>query len=61
MAIINWTGESEHWLKEIYDYIAPDNPEAAANIIHLIYEKVQLLKRFPNMGFPLSADSRKKH
>ncbi len=51
MARINWTREAEHWLKEIYDYIAADNPKAAVNIVHLIYEKVQLLKRFPNMGY----------
>ena len=51
MPKINWTKEAEHWIEEIYDYIATDNPEAAASIIDLIYEKVQLLKKFPNMGF----------
>ena len=51
MAKISWTREAEHWLREIYDYIAADNPEAAVNIVNMIYEKVQLLKEFPNMGF----------
>ena len=51
MPKINWTREAEHWIEEIYDYIAADNPEAATNIINLIYEKVQLLKKFPNIGF----------
>ena len=51
MPKINWTREAEHWLQEIYNYIAADNAEAATNTINLIYEKVQLLKKFPNMGF----------
>jgi plasmid stabilization system protein ParE len=51
MAKINWTREAEHWLKEIFDYIAADNPEAAANLVNMIYEKAQLLESFPNMGY----------
>jgi hypothetical protein len=31
MAEIAWTAEAQRWLKDIYDYIARDNPEAAAN------------------------------
>jgi plasmid stabilization system protein ParE len=30
MAEIRWTAEAETWLKDIYDYIAQDNPSAAA-------------------------------
>lgn len=30
MAAIRWTFEAETWLKDIYDYIAHDNPSAAA-------------------------------
>lgn len=26
MAAIRWTFEAETWLKDIYDYIAQDNP-----------------------------------
>ena len=29
MAELIWTEESERWLKDIYDYIALDNPDAA--------------------------------
>ena len=47
MAEINWTRESEIWLKDIYDYIAADNSEAAARTIANIYEKAQLLKQHP--------------
>lgn len=43
MAEINWTRESETWLEDIYNYIAADDPEAAARTVTLIYEKAQLL------------------
>jgi toxin ParE1/3/4 len=39
MAEINWTAEAERWLKDIYDFIADDNPDAAFNVtvqIHLL-------------------------
>jgi toxin ParE1/3/4 len=50
LAAINWTRESEIWLKDIYDFIAADNPEAAARTISGIFEKAQLLKRHPKLG-----------
>ncbi len=39
MAKINWTAEAEFWLKDIYDFIALDNPDAAAIVISGIYKK----------------------
>lgn len=50
MAAIKWTHESEIWLRDIYNYIAADNPEAAAQTIIRIYEKTQLLKEHPRLG-----------
>lgn len=50
MAEINWTRESELWLKDIYDYIAADNPDAAAETIRNIYQKAQLLLNHPRLG-----------
>ncbi|MDH3512315.1 MAG: type II toxin-antitoxin system RelE/ParE family toxin [Gammaproteobacteria bacterium] len=47
MARINWTSEAERWLKDIYDYIAADNLAAAAGVVDGIYEKAQILVRFP--------------
>jgi len=29
MAQINWTDEAQAWLRDIFDYIASDNPDAA--------------------------------
>jgi len=51
MAKLNWTSEAERWLKDIYDYIAADNPTAAARVVNGIYEKAQLLTRFPATGY----------
>ena len=51
MAEIRWTIEAEIWLKDIYDYIAQDNPGAAAKVVEGIYEKAQLLKEYPEIGY----------
>ena len=56
MAEINWTRESEIWLKDIYDYIAADNPDAAAHTILAIYEKAQLLRNHPRLGHKYEAE-----
>ena len=50
MAEIRWTEEAHLWLRDIYDYIAADNREAAKKVISGIYEKVQVLGRFPEIG-----------
>lgn len=42
MAEITWTAEAERWLKDIYDYIAQDNPEAATTVIKGIYQGTDL-------------------
>ena len=51
MAEINWTIEAERWLQDIHDYIAATNPRAAARVVEGIYEKVQLLRQFPELGY----------
>ena len=50
MAEINWTEEAERWLKDIHAYISQDNPKSAVCVVEAIYEKVQLLSRFPEIG-----------
>ena len=50
MAEITWTAEAERWLKDIYDYIAQDNPEAATTVIEGIYQRAQILVVFPEIG-----------
>lgn len=51
MARIRWTNEAEKWLRDIHDYIAQDNPIAAQRVISAIYEKAQILKDFPEIGY----------
>jgi len=50
MAEITWTVEGERWLKDIYDYIAQDNPMAATTVIEGIYQRAQILTAFPEIG-----------
>lgn len=51
MAEIRWTEEAHRWLRDIFDYIATDNPDAAQKVVAGIYEKAQALRQFPEMGY----------
>ncbi len=51
MAEKRWTAEAEVWLKDIYEYISNDNSSAAARVVEGIYEKAQLLKDYPEIGY----------
>ncbi|MCF6199003.1 MAG: type II toxin-antitoxin system RelE/ParE family toxin [Hyphomicrobiaceae bacterium] len=50
MVQIRWTQEAEKWLREIHDYIGRDNPLAAGNVVSGIFEKVERLQQFPEIG-----------
>ena len=50
MAEIRWTEEAQRWLRDIHEYIAADNPNAAQQVVSGIYEKAQVLRRFPEIG-----------
>jgi toxin ParE1/3/4 len=50
MAEIRWTYEADVWLKDIYDYIALDNPHAAEQVLDGIYTTSQVLKEHPEIG-----------
>lgn len=58
MAEISWTEEAQRWLNDIYEYIAADNPQAAARTVHGIYNRAQDLLRFPEIGQRYSPSSR---
>ena len=58
MAKIAWTEEAQRWLENIYEYIAADNPDAAARTAQGIYERAQILARFPEIGHRYLASSR---
>src|SRR5437867_3687253 len=50
MAEIEWTHEAKSSLQQIYDYIAVNNGEAAWQVILGIYDRVQVLRQFPELG-----------
>ena len=51
MAEIRWTEEAHRWLRDIYDYIATDNSDAAQKVVAGIYDKAQLLRQFSEIGY----------
>ena len=51
MAEISWTEEAQHWLHDIYEYIAEDKPSAARSTIEAIFSKAQMLRDFPEAGY----------
>ena len=50
MAKISWTCEAECWLQDIFNFISLDNADAATRVIGEIYERAQILIRFPKIG-----------
>lgn len=50
MAEVVWTERASAWLRDIYDYIAQDNPAAAMRMVEAIREKAMLLAKFPELG-----------
>jgi plasmid stabilization system protein ParE len=55
LAEIKWSDEAQAWLKDIYDYIAADDSDAAARTVGGIYEKAELLKHYPEIGYKYEA------
>jgi toxin ParE1/3/4 len=51
LAEIKWAQEAQTWLKDIYDYIAADNLDAAAQTVSGIYQRAQLLEQHPEAGY----------
>lgn len=58
MAEIAWTDEAQRWLSDIYDFIATDNPVAAAQTAQGICERAQVLKAHPEIDHRYLASSR---
>jgi len=57
VAKIVWTEEAVRWMKEILDYIAVENPDAAHKVVAGIYDRVQVLQEFPEIGSIYRRDS----
>jgi toxin ParE1/3/4 len=50
MAQIVWTEPALEQLDEIAEYIAIDNPFAAADLVQRVISSLERLERFPNSG-----------
>jgi toxin ParE1/3/4 len=57
VARLIWTLESRSWLRDIHDYIARDNVDAARKVVRGIFDKAHLLVEAPEIGY--RADVRK--
>ncbi len=51
MAKIVWTHEADRSLLKIHDYIAPDSPVNAFNVVEAIYKRAQILSQLPLLGY----------
>lgn len=60
MVNINWTTEAELWLKDIHDYIALDKKSIAKKVVSEIYQKVQILRTYPRIGYEYENDEHKE-
>lgn len=49
---LRWLPEALDDLREIHDYIARDNPEAARRVIEKIRREVEILRSQPEVGRP---------
>ena len=58
MAEIAWTDEAQRWLEDIFEYIAADDPQAAARTVQGIHERAQVLENFPEIGHRYLSSSR---
>ncbi|NKC12507.1 MAG: hypothetical protein GKR94_09985 [Gammaproteobacteria bacterium] len=58
MGEVNWTAEAHQWLEDIFEYIALENPGSASRIVGNIYERAQVLKEFPQIGYRYEASER---
>ncbi len=51
MAEIRWTNEAILWLEDIHRYISNDSQDIANKVVDRIFEKTQILKDFPKIGY----------
>jgi plasmid stabilization system protein ParE len=58
MGNLNWTAESQRWLKDIFEYIEADNPIAAERVVLGIHERAQVLISHPEIGYRYESSTR---
>ena len=50
MAQVVWTLEAQLWLRDIFDYIAAENPEAAIRVVSELHAAARSLRHHPRLG-----------
>jgi toxin ParE1/3/4 len=50
LAQVVWTLEAQLWLRDIFDYIAAENPEAATRVVSELYDAAESLREHPRLG-----------
>lgn len=58
MAEIAWTEEANRWLEDIFEYIAVENPRAAGRTVQGVFDRVQVLINFPQIGYRYTESTR---
>jgi plasmid stabilization system protein ParE len=51
LANVEWTEEAAAWVRDIYDHIAADNPEAAERVAEGLYLRAEQLHEHPESGY----------
>lgn len=51
MAGLEWTEEASAWVRDIYDHIAADNPDAAERVAEGLYRRAEQLREHPESGY----------
>ena len=51
MAEVEWTEEAAAWVRDIYEFIAADNPEAAERVAEGLYLRAEQLRDHPESGY----------
>jgi plasmid stabilization system protein ParE len=58
LAEVVWTEEAISWLRDIHDYIAAENPAAAARVAEGFYAPVDQPRDHPESGYRYEASPR---
>lgn len=56
MAEVRWTEEAATWLEDIFRYIAQHDPDSAHRVVKGIYDKAQVLRDLPRLGYHYRAE-----
>jgi len=56
VATIKWSKTASLWLQDIFNYISKDSSVSAGRVVQGIYDKVQILENFPEIGYKYKSE-----